>query len=129
MNKLTLMRAATACLYLGPLLAGLGGYGWAMVPVFSMLLVAWLVLLRPESWPAGARRADGDAWVTITARAAVQVLLVAVLFGIGRGIGGVMEFVHHVPLWLPVVISASAILLGRAIWSPLEPQGEARFAG
>ena len=29
-NRLRLMPGATALLYLGPLLAGLGGFGWAM---------------------------------------------------------------------------------------------------
>jgi hypothetical protein len=118
-NRITLLRGATALLYIGPLLAGLAGFGWALVPVFTLLFVLWLMFLRPETWPGTAadwRR--GTSWLTFAARAAVQLLLVAILFGIGRGIGGVMGWTAPIPFFLPVVISSAAILLGRVIWNP-----------
>ncbi|PZQ96633.1 MAG: hypothetical protein DI533_13605 [Cereibacter sphaeroides] len=126
LNRITLLRGATALLYLGPLIAGLSTAGWALVPVFSLLFILWLIFLRPESWPGNSpdwRR--GRTWLPIASRGVVQILLVTIFFGIGRGIGGVLDFSLEIPFWLPVVLSSSAILLGRAIWNPEEfPQGE-----
>ena len=119
LNKITLMRGATALLYLGPLLAGLAGSGWAMVPVFSLLFVLWLLFLRPETWPGTASGArNGASWLQLATRTLVQVLLVTVFFGIGRGIGGVLGAAIPIPSWLPVVLSTLAILVGRLIWNP-----------
>ncbi len=119
LNKITMMRGATALLYLGPLLAGLAGSGWAMVPVFSLLFVLWLLFLRPETWPGTASGAQsGASWLRLASHAAVQVLLVTLFFGIGRGIGGVLGAAIPIPFWLPVVLSTLAILVGRLIWNP-----------
>lgn len=118
-SKITLLRGATALLYLGPLLAGITGLGWAYVPVFTVLFVLWLLFLRPEMWP-GAKQdwRRGADWLTLVARAAVQVLLVAVLFGVGRGLGGVMGWDPAIPFYVPVALSSAAIVLGRLIWNP-----------
>ncbi len=120
-DKITLLRAATALLYLGPLLAGLGGFGWGLVPVFVLLFVLWLIFLRPESWPGtNANWRNGRSWLTLVSRGLVQALIVSILFGIGRGLGGVVGFPTAIPLWLPVLLSTAAILLGRLIWNPAE---------
>jgi hypothetical protein len=48
-NKLRLLMGTTALLYLGPLLAGLRGFGWPVVPVFAAIFVLWLIVLRPAA--------------------------------------------------------------------------------
>lgn len=49
--RLKLLQIATVALYMGPLLAGMAGFGWAMLPPFVTLFVAWLIVLRPHQWP------------------------------------------------------------------------------
>ena len=118
-NRLRLLMGATALLYLGPLLAGLGGFGWAIVPVFTAIFVLWLIILRPNQWPRSlAEWQSPEALVTFAAQTAVQVLLVTVCFGIGRGLGGVLGALPPFPLMLPVAVSFLAIPLARMIWDP-----------
>lgn len=122
-NRLRMLMGATALLYFGPLLAGLGGFGWAVVPVFAAIFMLWLVIIRPQDFP----RAPSDwmrpeALVAFGARAAVQVLLVVVCFGVGRGIGGVMGSLPGFPLMLPIAISFLSIPLARLIWDPWKAQ-------
>lgn len=114
---------ATALLYLGPLLAGLGGAGWPWAPAFAALFVMWLIALRPREWPRSRAewRAPGMI-VRALARGAVQVLLVVVLFGIGRGIGGVTGLHPLWPVWLPLAVSVLAVLLGRLVWDPWQAE-------
>jgi hypothetical protein len=111
LNRITLLRGATALLYFGPLLAGLSGAGWALVPIFAALFMLWLIFLRPEM------SRDRAGWALVE-RAAVQTLMVAVFFGIGRGIGGVAGVTLDLPSWTTVLVSVSAILLGRLIANP-----------
>jgi hypothetical protein len=126
--RLRLLMATTALLYLGPLLAGLAGQGWEVVPVMALIFVLWLQILRPHEWPrdlAAWRRPK--VWARAAARAAVQLLLVVVLFGIGRGIGGVAGVL---PLWhpaLPVAVSFLSIPLSRLVWDPWKMQATERL--
>ncbi|MGV8985463.1 MAG: hypothetical protein ACOH2H_04155 [Cypionkella sp.] len=119
LTRLRLFQASTALLYLGPLLAGLAGQGWAMIPLFAVLFVLWSVILRPHLWPASlkdfARAAD---LVAIAALVATQVLLVTVCFAIGRGIGGVMGVSLQIPVYLPAALSFLSIPLSRLVWRP-----------
>lgn len=118
-TRLRLLMAATALLYLGPLLAGLGGYGWAVVPVFAAIFVLWLIVLRPQQWPR--RAADWKRGAVATGavtQALVQLLLVTLLFGIGRGIGGVLAIIPPFPAMLPIAVSFLSIPLSRLIWDP-----------
>lgn len=113
------LMAANALLYFGPLLAGLGGYGWGYVPLFTMIFVVWLVILQPMEFPINKGEwLSLDAWVAIAARAAVQVLFVVVLFGVGRGIGGILGAITGFSGWLPLAISFLSIPLARLIWDP-----------
>ena len=118
-NHLHLLLAATLLLYLGPLLAGLAGYGWNLVWVFAAIFLLWLTVLRPHLWPrtwnAWGRH---QAWVTLGTNGAVQLLLVAVLFGIGRGIGGALGLVAPFPVALPMLVSLISIPLSRLVWNP-----------
>lgn len=129
-NRLRLMQGATALLYFGPLLAGLGGFGWSVVPVFVAIFVLWLFILRPHQWPRSlADWQSPQALVTLAAQVAVQVLLVLVCFGIGRGIGGVLGALPPFPLMLPIAVSFLSIPLCRMIWDPWKMAEMDRFLG
>lgn len=126
-NRQRLLQGATALLYLGPLLAGLGGFGWRVIPVFVAIFLLWLFILRPQLWPRGlADWVRPGVAVAFVSQGAVQVLLVAVCFGIGRGIGGVLAALPPFPLMLPVAISFLSIPLARMVWDPWQAQA---FAG
>lgn len=118
-NRLRLLQLANGLMYFGPLLAGLGGFGWRVVPAFTLIFMLWLVVMRPGDWPQTA-----DDWHKpgavpgAAARLAVQLLLVVVLFGLGRGIGGVMGVTPVMPTMLPVGLSFLAIPFARLIWNP-----------
>lgn len=116
-NREQRLMGAMALLYFGPLLAGLGGFGWAVAPIFAAIFFLWLVVLRPRQFPRN--RADWqnpDVRMAVYTRVIGQVLLVTVLFGIGRGIGGVLGALPSFPLMLPLAVSFIAIPLGRLIW-------------
>lgn len=104
-------------LYMGPLLAGMAGFGWAMVPPFVSIFVLWLVLLRPQQWPrSNAEWLTRRAWLAALSQVLSQIVLVSVLFGIGRGIGGVLGTLPLLHPLLPVALSFMAIPLLRLFW-------------
>lgn len=118
-NRRRLLMAANGLLYFGPLLAGLAGFGWGLVLVFTAIFVLWLVILQPYEFPVNrAEWMSPDAWVAVSARAAVQLLFVALLFGVGRGIGGILGSVPGFPAMLPLGISFLSVPLARLIWDP-----------
>lgn len=118
-NRLRWLMGATALLYIGPLMAGLGGYGWPLVPVFLVLFLLWQFILRPQLWPRQFHDwTQYQAWATLFSNAAIQLLFVALLFGVGRGIGGALSFVPPYGEMLPVAISFLSIPLARMIWDP-----------
>lgn len=113
------LMVANAFLYFGPLLAGLAGLGWGYVALFTAIFVLWLVILQPYEFPINrAEWKTLDAWIAMAARAAVQLLFVVILFGIGRGIGGILGAMTGFPAALPVAISFLSIPLARLIWDP-----------
>jgi hypothetical protein len=59
-----------------------------------------------------------EALIALLTQSVVQVLLVAVSLGIGRGIGGVLGVMPDIPLMLPVAVSFLSIPLARMIWDP-----------
>lgn len=114
-----LLQVATAALYLGPLLAGLSGYGWAMLPPFVSIFVLWLVITRPQQWPqTHAEWLTRDAWLAALAQILSQTLLVALCFGIGRGIGGATGALPMLHPILPVALSFTALAIARLFWDP-----------
>ena len=118
-TRMRLLQGAAALLYVGPLLAGLGGFGWSVVPVFTAIFLLWLVVIRPQDWPQQAAGwARPEAWLALLARALVQVVLVTVCFGIGRGIGGAAGLSPAMPVGLPLGLSFAAIPLARLVWNP-----------
>ena len=127
-NRLRLLMGATALLYAGPLMAGLGGFGWAVVPAFCAMFLLWQFILRPHQWPRHpADWATPAALITLITQIAVQTLLVAILFGIGRGIGGTLGTLPPFPLLLPVAVSFLSIPLARLIWDPWKDRDIDRF--
>jgi hypothetical protein len=114
-----LLKGATAVLYFGPLLAGLGGYGWSLVPTFVAIFVLWQMIVRPHHWPTSlADLKKSDLWVGIAAQIAVQMLLVIVFFGIGRGIGGAAGTLPLYSPMVPLSLSFLSIPLCRLLWNP-----------
>jgi hypothetical protein len=114
-----LLKGATALLYFGPLLAGMGGYGWAMVPAFVAIFVLGQIILRPHLWPHSfADLQKTELWVSLGAQVAVQILLVVVSFGIGRGIGGAAGTLPVYSPFLPLAVSFLSIPLARLLWDP-----------
>lgn len=118
-HRKRLIQATNVLLYMGPLLAGLAGFGAAYLPPFVALFMLWLVMLRPHKWP----QRFGE-WLTLRAGLAAltllcsQILFVALLFGVGRGIGGVLGYVPLFNPLLPVALSLVALPLLRMAWVP-----------
>ena len=116
-TRMRLLKGATALLYIGPLFAGMSGFGWGLVVPFTAIFVVWLMILRPEQWPATPDEwLTGRACLATVAQILSQVALVAVLFGIGRGIGAVAGVVPVVNPVLPLSVSFLAIPLCRMLW-------------
>lgn len=114
-----LLKGATALLYFGPLFAGLGGYGWMMVPSFVAIFVLWQMIVRPHLWPTSlSELGKGELWVGMIAQLAVQALLVVVFFGVGRGIGGAIGVLPLYSPALPLSLSFLSIPLCRLLWNP-----------
>lgn len=118
MNRMTLFKLAAAMLYLGPLLAGLAGQGWQVLPVFVLVFLLWLVVIRPQDWPPLAGWARPEPWLALTGRAVVQLLLVALCLGVGRGLSGVAGLTADLPLLLPAGLSLAGVALARLVWNP-----------
>ncbi len=111
------LQLATVILYMGPLLGGLAGFGWGLVPPFLSIFVLWLVLLRPQQWPQTPREwATPRALLAVLSLVLSQIVLVAALFGAGRGIGGVLGTLPLFHPLLPVAVSFLAIPLLRLVW-------------
>ena len=115
--RLRLLKGANALLYIGPLFAGISGTGFGAIAPFVAVFVLWLLILRPEQWPASpaewfAPQAIGAVLTLVLS----QVLLVFVLLGIGRGIGAVAGFLPAVNPIIPLAMSFLAIPLCRALW-------------
>ena len=127
-NRLRLLRLFTGVLYFGPLLAGLAGQGWAMVPAFVGIFLLWSVILYPQMWPhSRADLALHEAAVALAALIMTQALLVVGLFAVGRGIGGVLALQPALPDVLPVALSLVAVPLARLVWNPRVAAAQAGF--
>jgi hypothetical protein len=121
LTRLRLLKAAAALLYVGPLFAGISGLGWGMVAPFVGIFVLWLMVLRPEQWPATPQEwLTLPAWGAAMAQLLSQVLLVTVLLAIGRGLGALANFVPVVNPIFPLAISFLAIPLCRIMWDARE---------
>ncbi|WP_333815218.1 hypothetical protein [Tabrizicola sp.] len=129
LTRMRLVKGATALLYFGPLLAGLCGFGWDMVASFSAIFVVWLMVLRPEQWPASpVEWLTGRSWLSALAQILSQVLLVGILFGVGRGFGGLANIgTLSVNPVLPLAVSFVSIPLCRMLWDADEAASQGYF--
>ncbi len=119
MNRLMLMKLVVLMLYAGPLVAGLAGHGWRVVPAFVAVFLLWQIIMRPQDWPREpARWREPAQMAGAAARVAILIVIVAVLFGIGRGIGGIAGHLPEMSMALPLALSFLALPLARLIWSP-----------
>jgi hypothetical protein len=129
LTRMRLVKGIAALLYVGPLIAGLCGFGWSMVLSFTAIFVVWLMVLRPEQWPSTPGEwLTAQAWLAALAQVLSQLLLVGILFGIGRGLGGLADIgtVDLDPL-LPLSISFLAIPLCRMLWDAREAASQGYF--
>lgn len=124
---------AQLALLLGPLLSGLGGFGWSMIPAFAVIFVLWGLVLRPDGWPQAAGDWFGPDWPRHLGRLLSQVLIVTVLFGIGRGLSVALGALPIVSPLLPLALSLTGIALARMVWDggkaatlAAHPSGDAR---
>ncbi len=128
MNRLRMMQVLTLLLYLGPLLAGMAGFGWNQVAAFSVIFLLWQIVMRPLDWPRDpAAWRDGAMLAAAAARIAILVALVAILFGLGRGIGGIAGYLPAVPVLAPLGLSLLAVPLARMVWDPAKAAEMDRF--
>jgi hypothetical protein len=116
-TRLRLLKGATALLYVGPLFAGISGLGWGLVAPFVGIFVVWLMVLRPEQWPATSQEwLTPPAWAAALAQVLSQLLLVTVLLALGRGVGAIAGFLPVVNPLFPLTVSFMAIPLCRMLW-------------
>ena len=117
--RLTLL--VTLMLYGGPVIAGLAGFGWGVVPAFVVIFVAWRIVMRPAEWPRDpAAWRDTSVQTGAALQAIVVVVVVLVCFGAGRGLGGVVGYLPRLPLVVPLFLSLAALPLARMIHDPRE---------
>ncbi len=117
-----------ALLYIGPLLAGLAGQGWNLVPLFVAVFVLWLAVIQPGDWPHGRDEwRQRDRQLSVLTQSAVQIVVVVALFAIGRGLGGMLGILPLFHPMMPAALSFVAIPFARLAGAiPVPPvQGEA----
>ncbi len=108
-------------LYIGPMFAGLAGYGWKTVPMFVALFMIWLAVRSPNLWPKTLAGWKTPYAITgFIMRLVSQIVLVVFCFAIGRGIGGVLGALPALPLGTPFALTLLSIPLSRL----LRPEGE-----
>jgi hypothetical protein len=109
-----ILMGLTALLYIGPLLAGLAGQSWVMVMAFVAVFLLWLAILRPGQWPRGRDEwRQPDRQMSVLTQSLVQVLLVLVLFVIGRGLGGILGVLPLFHPLMPLAVSFVALPFSR----------------
>jgi hypothetical protein len=123
------MMGANAFLYIGPLLAGFGGGGWGLVLVFTAIFVLWTFVIKPGDAALKVRPVSG-----LLTQALLQTLIIAICFGVGRGIGGVLGSMPQIPTYLPIALSLLSIpfaRIGQSVpqtitpWTPPNPMDRA----
>ena len=127
-TRLRLLKGATVLLYIGPLFAGLSGFGWGLVAPFVGIFLVWLMVLRPEQWPATPQEwLTGSAWISALTQTLSQLLLVTILIAVGRGLGALAGFLPVVNPIFPLAVSFLAIPLCRMLWDASEAADQGIF--
>lgn len=111
--------ALAGMLYFGPLLAGLAGTTELALPVFVAVFTLWVVVMRPAIWARVTQEGTPLALaVYLAGITLMQILLVILCFGLGRGLSALLGATLAVPYWLPVLMSALALPVARLVWNP-----------
>jgi hypothetical protein len=110
--------ALGALLFLGPLCAGLAAAPITLLPIFVASFVLWVVMMRPSVWAEATR---GGTPVALAVHPAgvtlVQVLMIFLCFGFGRGLA-MLSAPLDIPVWTCVVLTLAAVPLGWALRHP-----------
>lgn len=115
--RLRAVKGLAVLLYVGPLFAGIGGLGPGVIAPFVAIFVGWLVVLRPEQFPATPGEwLTAQAWGAVLGQVLAQTLLVCVLLAIGRGLGAVADIPPMIGPFFPLAISFLSIPLCRTLW-------------
>ncbi|RVT85817.1 hypothetical protein DXV76_08730 [Rhodobacteraceae bacterium CCMM004] len=115
MTQAVRIYAGAGLLYIGPVLAGIGGADAVWIWPFAGIFTVWILLARPAFRPS--RRSGTGDWVRLALAAGVQSVLVALCLGVGWAL-------HWVGLALPVepgwalVVSALALPFAK----PVDPR-------
>lgn len=120
-NRSHLLLAASAGLYLGPVLAGWTGAGWEALPAFAAIFLLWLIVMRPQAWPrdpAAWKRPEVVAGAVL--QALVQPVLAGLCLGLGWGIATLSGVQPALPVAVPLALSALAVPLSRLVWDPVK---------
>jgi hypothetical protein len=118
MIRMTLAKAVSVLIYLGPVLAGWAAAPVAAWPVFLGIFLVWSVLMRPGEWPR-----DGARWVErgVIARALASVAVQAGICFACLTLGWLMSSVRPLPEvgpWPGVLLSLLGVGFARMIWNP-----------
>ncbi|TYB82179.1 hypothetical protein [Maritimibacter fusiformis] len=95
----------SAALYGGVLLAGIATHPLRVLPVFAALFLLHVAATRKPDLATGA------GWAGLAFMAAVQVVLVALCYGLGLLVARVVGVVA-LPIWLPLAITGAAAFYG-----------------
>ncbi len=107
-----------ALLYLSPFLAGLSAAPISVLPIFVAAYVLWVAVMRPAIWAEATAGGTPLALaVHLAGQTLVQVLLVFLAFGIGRGLSALVGALE-LPDWVAVVPALSAVPLAWALGAP-----------
>ncbi len=111
-----LLMICAGLLYFGPMLAGLAGYGWAVVPYFIAVFMLWQVQRSPKLWPRSVTDwKSAPVLIALGSRFVVQAGLVIFCFVIARGIGGVTGILPPLMIGTPLGISLLALPFSRLL--------------
>lgn len=96
-------------LFGGPALAGLAGQGWAVLPVFAALFLLYVAATHKPDLSTAA------GWAGLALMAAIQGMLVSVVYGLGLLAAQAAGPVIALPLWAPVLVTGAAA--GFGLWA------------
>lgn len=126
-SKIRLLMGAAALLYLGPLLGGIIGMAWEAVPVFVALFALWMVIMRPSRWPRDPKDWNLSTVYSGILQLLVSVVIVIVLFAVGRGIASLAAFDLRISPYFPIAVSFLATPLSRLVWDPRKGEAMEHF--
>lgn len=117
--RLALFSLTAALLYFGPFLAGLSDAPILLVLLFATIFLLWVAIMRPSIWAKTTGAGTPLALATyLGGLTIIQMMLVVFAFALGRGLAALLDGVISLPLWVPVLISMTALPLGALLRDP-----------